>query len=123
MEQNQKLTPAQLVEKLRKDLADAEAALRTQQEDKLKEIPSKHGYGSVLELIQALIPLTNGEFKLAKARKGGKKPISDDIKTAIVEELGKKDKLSDAKIAKKFNVSTASISNIKKAAGLVKKDK
>lgn len=118
-----KLTPAQEVERLRKELANAEVLLRTQQVEELKEIPSEYGYGSVLELIQALIPLTNGEFKLAKARKGGKKPISDDIKTAIVEELGKKDKLSDAKIAKKFNVSTASISNIKKAAGLVKKDK
>ena len=120
MEQQQKLTPAQEVDRLRKELANAEAVLIQQRENDLKGLPTKLGFASMTELVHALVPLTNGEVKLAKKKRNTKK-VDEDKKKLIIADL-KTRKMTGQAIADKYNLSLPTIQGIKKAAGLVKKD-
>lgn len=127
MEKTKRWTPEEVKQKHQEWLV-AEACLKLQQENDLKKIPGEYGFASMTDFIRALIPLADSPIELPSklvAKKGStrkRNTITTETREAILSDL-KEAKLSSAKIAAKHNVSTPTVNNIKKNAGLVKAKK
>jgi DNA-binding CsgD family transcriptional regulator len=105
------------IEKTRQQLSAMEAKREQLVKDRLAILPKELGYGGIVELIEALMPLTDGRVKLVAARTRGK--IDQTKRDAIAADL-REDKMTANQIAERYDVSAATVNNVKKAAGLVK---
>jgi DNA-binding NarL/FixJ family response regulator len=108
-----------------------EAAVAAERTHALASLPNKYGFNSVDEFITAVRAAggTSGAPRGRKASSGGPKPtkrkrrmkITDETR-AEVKKLVRAGK-TGAQIAEQVGISLPSVQNIKKALGLVKKQK
>lgn len=109
----------------RAKLASLEQAVQTELRKELAALPTKYGYASAEEFVDAVLTASGrrGRGRPAAAT-GGKKRraravITEETRTQVKKlvEGGK----TGAEIAKIVGISLPSVQNIKKALGLVKK--
>lgn len=119
-------------------LKQLEAKHASQQAKLFTGLPAQYGFGSIDQLILALVPYASprmkGRFKTgpkaaatAPARAKSPKPkgkrrraaISDETRNAVIEAIKAGEK-TGAAIAKEFGISVPSVNNIKAAAKLTK---
>lgn len=114
----------------REKLATLERELADTLNKELVSLPSKYGFGSVDEFVNAVRAASGGGRGRGRARGTGKPGgpgkkrrrravITDETRTSVKKmvEAGK----TGSEIAKSLGISLPSVQNIKKALGLVKK--
>jgi hypothetical protein len=105
------------IEKTRQQLSAMETRREQLVKDRLAGLPKELGYAGIVELIEALMPLTDGRVKLVAVRNRGK---LDQKKRDAIEADLREDRMTANQIAERYDVSSATVNNVKKAAGLVK---
>lgn len=110
-------------EKLTRELEKVRARRAVIEKEKIEEtrtiingLPATLGVPSLVEVIGLIRQVNKGTYGLNKPVRSGKR-ISDEVKAAITAELQAGGKMNE--VATKFGVSTPTVFNLKKAAGLV----
>lgn len=101
--------------------AELRTKFETERNARLTDLHNEVGFETTEDLIKALVALTKPAKKAKKAKVERKARVSltPESRAALIVDLTS-DKFTNDELAAKYGISTATVQNVKKDAGLVK---